>query len=82
MKITTTHSASYLGYPVIVADDGTLMDTGPGIRAIRESLGLTRQQLAPLLGINWRTLEGWEQGNKAPAAKRLYMLAELIQKKD
>jgi DNA-binding transcriptional regulator YiaG len=78
MKITTDHSASSYGVPVILADDGTLMDTGPGIRAIRESLGMSRAQLGKALGVSARTVEAWEQGKDVPAAKRLYMLGSLL----
>ena len=36
------------------------------VRAIRESLGMSRSKFAALLGISERTLEGWEQGRRKP----------------
>lgn len=77
MKITCNHSASSYGVPVILADDGALMDYAPGIKAIRTRLGLSTQQLADLCGVSRRTVEGWEQG-RSPTAAALNVMAGLI----
>jgi len=47
------------------------------VAGIRESLGLSQQELADLLGISRRTLENWEQGRREPtgAAKVLLRVA-------
>ena len=36
-------------------------------RRAREALGLSRSRFATVLGISERTLEGWEQGRRAPS---------------
>ena len=46
MTITTKHSTSSHGVPVILDDDGLVMDYGPGVKAIRAMAGMTTQQLA------------------------------------
>lgn len=38
----------------------------PDVAAIRERMGLSQSRFAYLLGISPRTLQGWEQGRRAP----------------
>lgn len=80
MTITTDHAASSYGVPVILGDDGGLMDYGPGVREVRRRLGLSRSALGERLGASARTVEGWEQGKDAVPAKRLWMLKELLER--
>lgn len=77
MKITTNHPASSYGQPVILADDGLLLDYAPGVKALREKLGLTTQDLADKCGVSRRTVEGWEQG-RLPNAAALNVMASLV----
>jgi transcriptional regulator with XRE-family HTH domain len=77
MQVTTTHSSSSFGQPVILADDGSVMDYAPGIKAIREQIGLSTQQLANYCGVSRRTVEGWEQG-RMPTAAALNVMAYLL----
>lgn len=76
MTITCNHSASSYGQPVILADDGTLMDYATGIKAIREKLSLSTQDLADECGVSRRTVEGWEQG-RMPTTNALIVMAHL-----
>ena len=80
MTITTDHAAPNYGCPVILGDDGRLLDPGPGVRAAREALGLSRAALGEALGVSARTVEGWEQGKDAVPARRLWMLKELMER--
>jgi len=77
MRVTTTHSASSYGQPVILSDGGEVMDYAPGIKAIRDKTGLTTQALADLCGVSRRTVEGWEQG-RMPTAAALNVMATLV----
>jgi len=77
MKVTTNHPSSSYGQPVIVADDGAVMDYATGIKAIRAKLGWTTQQLADTCGVSRRTVEGWESG-RMPEAKALNVMAGLV----
>jgi DNA-binding XRE family transcriptional regulator len=79
MRVTTHHPSSSYGVPVILADDGSVMDYGPGVKAIREKAGMTTEQLANKIGVSRRTVEGWEQGRpiSTPAIK---LLATLLKK--
>lgn len=77
MKVTTKHSASSYGQPVILTDGGEVMDYAPGIKAIRRKVGLTTQSLADLCGVSRRTVEGWEQG-RMPTAAALNVMALLV----
>lgn len=45
------------------------------VRAAREKLGLSRPKFAALLGINYRTLEGWEQGRREPTGAARVLVA-------
>jgi putative transcriptional regulator len=49
----------------------------PDVKAIRETLKLTQQQFAAMLGISLRTLQNWEQGRRSPEgpARVLLMVA-------
>ena len=76
MKVTTHHPSSSYGQPVILADDGSVMDYAPGIKAIRDKAGMTTQQLADQIGVSRRTVEGWESG-RTPSTLALRALAPL-----
>ncbi len=77
MKVTTQHSASSYGQPVILADDGSLLDYAPGIKAVRAKLGWSTQQLADACGVSRRTVEGWEQ-DRMPTAAALNVMSTLV----
>jgi ribosome-binding protein aMBF1 (putative translation factor) len=77
MKITCNHSSSSYGVPVILADDGDVMDYAPGIKAVRAKLGLSTQALAEKCNVSRRTVEGWEQG-RMPDAAALNVMAQLL----
>jgi transcriptional regulator with XRE-family HTH domain len=79
MKITTDHSASSYGIPVILDDSGAVMDYAPGIKAVREKLNLTTEQLAQACNVSRRTVEGWEQG-RPPDAAPLNVMAALLKR--
>lgn len=77
MRVTTKHSASSYGVPVILDDRGSLMDYGPGVRAIQDKTGLDNQALADACGVSVRTVEGWRQG-RIPTAAALNVMADLV----
>jgi len=80
MVITTDHSASHYGQPVILSDGGGLMDYAPGIKAIRVKLGMSTQDLAKTCGVSRRTVEGWEQG-RLPTAAALNVMGDLLKQR-
>ena len=77
MVITTNHSASSYGQPVILNDDGNVLDYADGIKLLRSILQLSTQALADACGVSRRTVEGWEQG-RLPAAAALNVMADLL----
>jgi ribosome-binding protein aMBF1 (putative translation factor) len=77
MKITCNHSSSSYGVPVILSDDGDVMDYAPGIKAVRAKLSLSTQDLAEKCNVSRRTVEGWEQG-RMPDAAALNVMAQLL----
>jgi len=77
MVITTNHSASSYGQPVILDDDGNLMDYAAGIKLLRSKLELSTSNLANVCGVSKRTVEGWEQG-RLPTAAALNVMADLL----
>jgi putative transcriptional regulator len=42
----------------------------PSVASIREGTGLSQPRFAELLGVSVRTLQEWEQGRRAPPARR------------
>lgn len=76
MKITCNHPSSSYGTPIILSDDGGVMDYAPGIKAIRAKAGLTTQDLADQCGVSRRTVEGWEMG-RMPTAAALNVMARI-----
>lgn len=38
----------------------------PGVKLIREKVGLSQNRFAMLIGVSKRTLENWEQGRRHP----------------
>lgn len=81
MLITLNHAASSYGIPVILDDSGAVMDYAPGVRAIRERLGVTTAQLGARIGVSARTVAGWEQG-RMPTTSALNALAKLVNSAD
>ena len=79
MKITCNHSASSYGFPVILNDNGDVMDYAPGIKLFRKKLGLTTIQLGQKCGVSGRTIENWEQG-RMPSVAALNAMSLLIPK--
>jgi predicted transcriptional regulator len=77
MRVTTNHSSSSYGVPVILDDRGAVMDYAPGIKAIRAKAGLTTQALADLCGVSRRTVEGWEQG-RMPTVAALNVMSGIV----
>lgn len=59
MKITTEHSASSYGIPVVLDDAGNLMGQIEGLSLALERLGWDRATLAERTGKSRRTVEGW-----------------------
>ncbi len=47
-----------------LAPASEFLHTGTNVKAIREKMGLSRQEFADLLCVSKRTLEGWEQGHR------------------
>ena len=40
------------------------------VRAVREQLGLTQEELAEEIGVTTKTINNWENGRNRPAGKR------------
>lgn len=68
MTITTQHSRSNYGIPVILDDDGELMDRSPGTRKVLAALGWTQPAFAERCGVKLRTVEHWLTTGLVPAA--------------
>ena len=77
MRVTTDHAASSYGVPVILDDDGQVVDSGPGIKAALERLGMSRAEFAASCGVSVRTVEDWIYGRSTSAAA-LNVLAALL----
>lgn len=77
MRITCNHSSSSYGVPVILGDDGDVIDYAHGIKAVRAKLSLSTQDLAEKCNVSRRTVEGWEQG-RMPDAAALNVMAQLL----
>jgi DNA-binding transcriptional regulator YiaG len=53
--------------------------TGPQLRKIRDTLGLTQRQLADRLGVHWNSVARWERDEvriAEPVARLVRMLAQ------
>lgn len=69
MGITCNHPASSHGVPVILDEDGSVMDYGPGLTAILKHLKWTRSDFAAHCGYkSARSVEKFWQGAIPPAA--------------
>lgn len=53
------------------------MNAGDRIRAFREALGLTQQEMAAKIGVPFRTFQSYESGSSTPKFAYLQRLAEL-----
>ena len=77
MRITTDHSASSYGQPVILSDGGKVLDYAEGVKAVRSELGLSTAEFAAKMGTSRRTVEGWEQG-RLPSNTALLLMATFL----
>lgn len=77
MRIACNHSSSSYGVPVILGDDGDVIDYAHGIKAVRAKLSLSTHDLAEKCNVSRRTVEGWEQG-RMPDAAALNVMAQLL----
>ncbi|MEA1050594.1 NadS family protein [Lamprobacter modestohalophilus] len=46
----------------------------PDVKAIREAVGFSQSKFAPLIGVNVRTLQNWEQGHRHPTGPAKVLL--------
>jgi DNA-binding transcriptional regulator YiaG len=51
---------------------------GAEIKSLRESAGLTQEDLAEIVGVSQPTLVDWEQGNKRPSQRRVERLRVVL----
>ena len=69
MRTTCNHPQSSYGIPVILADDGSVMDYGPGLTAALAKIGWSRADFAAHCGYSTaRSVEKFWQGVVPPAA--------------
>lgn len=79
MKITCNHPQSSYGVPVILNDQGAVMDYADGMTEVLKRIGWTRKQAAEAAGYSPRTIERfWAQG-EVPSAQFLNVLAMELQ---
>jgi len=67
VKITTRHTRSSYGIPVILDDRGRVVDYHAGIRLACEKLGWDRPTLAARCNVSVPTVNGW----LSPGAPRM-----------
>lgn len=81
MQITTKHSASSYGVPVILDDRGRLVDYHAGIRLAMERLGWDRATLAEKVNVSVSTVNGWLAPGQArmPEVRCLNVLRDALE---
>jgi len=62
----------------VTAEDDFAQAVGDGIRAVRQSRGLSTRGLARLSGVSQPSLSNIENGRVAPSLKTLYAIAEAM----
>jgi DNA-binding transcriptional regulator YiaG len=82
MKITTEHATSSYGIPVILDDNNSPLDYGPGLRAVRARLSLSVEEVAAAVGKSRRTIEDWCQGRSNIPASALNVLKKLLESQE
>ncbi len=78
MTITTDHTSSAFGHPVILDDKGKPVDYAPGLKLLRGKLGLTQSQLATACGVSVRSVQNWEQGERMVDTAALNVMIGLL----
>lgn len=77
MQVTTKHPKSSKGHPVIVSDDGQIMDPILGFRALIKTVGWTRTRVAHECGVAVRTIHGWCSTTNPPISALNVLGSEL-----
>lgn len=80
MRITTNHPASSYGLPVILDDDGQVMDYGPGLKAVRKRLGWTQVELGVRTNKSIQSVKKYESGEIPTPAEVLNVLGDELEK--
>lgn len=78
MRITTQHSSSSHGIPVVLDGRGRVVDYGPGIKAVLDHLGRDKHWLAEAANVSVRTVEGWFIG-RMPETRALNVLRDALE---
>jgi len=81
LKITTEHAASSYGQPVILNDDGELLNIWDGIKTARKKMNMNTKTFGLLLNVSPRTVEDWEQGRRRPRTESLLHLSIIMKRK-
>lgn len=48
------------------------------IKNLRENAGLSKEDLAEMLGVHFNTIDNWEDGTTEPRASQIKRLAEIF----
>ncbi len=51
---------------------------GPRLRELREAAGLTQQELAARVGVQWETISRWERGTREPSWSNVLAMASAL----
>ena len=54
------------------------MELSERLQSVRSQLGLSQSQAAKAWGINFRTLQAWEQGKRNPSRLALERLEQIL----
>ena len=82
MKITTDHPTSSYNIPVILDDNGQVMDYAHGIKKIKDKMGMTYEQIAAEIGVSPRTVRSWVYDGRVPPRPVLFLLAKIVNEKN
>ena len=77
MNISFSHPSAAPGMPVFLDDKGELVAYTAGFREVRSKFGLTAEDLAKILGVSTRTIDGYAIGRK-PTAQTMLALSQYL----
>lgn len=74
----------YPTFPVLVEFQNASISeppTGSWVREVRLKSGLTRKELAEVVGVHEKTVQSWEDGKSTPRRDKHLTLAQLLSEK-
>ena len=79
MTVTTRHPESKFGVPVVLDEEGRVLDTCHAVRFFRRYYGLTSREFGQMTNATSNSVIGWECGRTAIPVSVLLVIKDFLE---